>query len=203
MFKNLNVHINKRLNAKNDYDAFGMLMPNRHGSTDSYRYGFNGMEKDDEIKGEGNSYDFGARMYDSRIGRWFAIDYFQNYYSNQSNYSFALNDPINIKDKDGNIAVDKDGNPIYTSQGYALKNMDGVQVLIENRTYFSNRGEKIIGYKVIGELPVGLKNPTQEDIKVIDKRFKSFCYTDALYMTQLKKGGHPDDPIADNFEIVN
>jgi hypothetical protein len=34
-----------------------------------YRYGFNGMEKDDEVKnGKGNSYDFGARMYDSRLG---------------------------------------------------------------------------------------------------------------------------------------
>ena len=55
--------------AYNDYYPFGMLLPNRHGSTDSYRYGFNGMEKDDKVKGEGNSYDFGARMYDSRIGR--------------------------------------------------------------------------------------------------------------------------------------
>ncbi len=31
-----------------------------------YRYGFNGMEKDDEISGSGNSYDFGARTYDPR-----------------------------------------------------------------------------------------------------------------------------------------
>ncbi|GGD36603.1 hypothetical protein GCM10011343_28070 [Flavobacterium orientale] len=51
-----------------------MLVPNRHGSAESYRYGFNGMEKDDEIKGEGNSYDFGARMLDPRVGRWFAPD---------------------------------------------------------------------------------------------------------------------------------
>lgn len=29
-----------------------------------YRYGFNGYEKDDEIKGSGNSYDMGARLYD-------------------------------------------------------------------------------------------------------------------------------------------
>lgn len=43
---------------------FGSLVPNRHGSSGSYRYGFNGKEKDDEIKGEGNSIDFGSRMYD-------------------------------------------------------------------------------------------------------------------------------------------
>jgi len=28
-----------------------MLLPNRHESTNEYRYGFNGQEKDDEIKG--------------------------------------------------------------------------------------------------------------------------------------------------------
>src|SRR5690554_1271658 len=39
-----------------------------------YRYGFNSMERDDEIKGKGNSYDFGARMYDPRVGRWLSVD---------------------------------------------------------------------------------------------------------------------------------
>ena len=33
-----------------DYYPFGMLMPNRHGQDDEYRYGFNGMESDDEIR---------------------------------------------------------------------------------------------------------------------------------------------------------
>ncbi|MFT6197741.1 MAG: hypothetical protein ACJAXY_002083 [Nonlabens sp.] len=34
-----------------------MLLNNRHGSvdSDSYRYGFQGQERDDEVKGEGNS----------------------------------------------------------------------------------------------------------------------------------------------------
>ena len=38
-----------------DYYPFGMLMPNRHEQTPEYRYGFNGMEKDDEVKSAGNS----------------------------------------------------------------------------------------------------------------------------------------------------
>ncbi len=49
-------------------------MPRRSFSSSSYRYGFNGKEKDDEVKGEGNSLDFGARMYDSRLGRFLSID---------------------------------------------------------------------------------------------------------------------------------
>jgi RHS repeat-associated protein len=41
----------------------------------SYRYHFNGQEKTDEWTGNsGDSYDFGARMYDSRLGRWMTLD---------------------------------------------------------------------------------------------------------------------------------
>ena len=57
--------------TQQDYFPFGMLMPERQYSlgNEDYRYGFNGMEKDSELKGSGNSYDFGARMSDSRLGR--------------------------------------------------------------------------------------------------------------------------------------
>jgi RHS repeat-associated protein len=46
-----------------------------------YRFGFNGQEKDDEVKVEGNSLDFGARIYDSRLGRWLSLDPLQAKYS--------------------------------------------------------------------------------------------------------------------------
>ena len=78
-----------------------MLVPNRHGSSDSYRYGFNGMEMDDEFKGEGNSYDFGAKMYDPRVGRWFTPDPLEKKYPSFSTYNFSLNNPIQFKDPDG------------------------------------------------------------------------------------------------------
>ncbi len=88
--------------AYNDYYPFGSLVPNRHGSSSSYRYGFNGMEKDDEVKGEGNSLDFGARMYDPRIGRWFKTDKAELKYPSLSPFSFANNSPLIFKDIDGN-----------------------------------------------------------------------------------------------------
>jgi RHS repeat-associated protein len=51
-----------------------MLVPNRHGSSESYRYGFQGQEKDDEVKGEGNSLNYTFRMHDARVGRFFSTD---------------------------------------------------------------------------------------------------------------------------------
>jgi RHS repeat-associated protein len=60
--------------SQNDYYPFGMLLPNRHESANEYRYGFQGQEMDDEIKGEGNSVNYKYRMHDPRIGRFFAVD---------------------------------------------------------------------------------------------------------------------------------
>jgi len=52
-----------------------MLLPGRHGAVDSYRYGFNGKEKDDEIKGvEGSSIDFANRFYGPRVSKFLSID---------------------------------------------------------------------------------------------------------------------------------
>ncbi len=44
-------------------------MPGRSYNGGDYRYGFNGTEKDDEVKGAGNQIDFGASGYDPRLGR--------------------------------------------------------------------------------------------------------------------------------------
>ena len=61
------------------------------------------MEKDDEVKGKGNSYDFGARLLDTRLGRWLTIDPFFKQYSHLSNYSFVANSPLIFLDPDGRI----------------------------------------------------------------------------------------------------
>jgi len=78
-----------------------MLVPNRHGSSNSYRYGFNGKEKNDEIKGEGVQYDYGFRNYDARVGRPLSIDPLTAQYPELSPYQFFSNNPIWFIDLDG------------------------------------------------------------------------------------------------------
>jgi RHS repeat-associated protein len=68
---------------------------------DRYRFGFNGMEKDNELKGIGNSLDFGARMYDSRLGRWLSLDPLAAKYTWLSPYNFCGNNPIFFVDPNG------------------------------------------------------------------------------------------------------
>jgi RHS repeat-associated protein len=73
--------------------------------TGYYGFGFNGKEKDDEVKGNNNSYDFGARIYDSRTGRWLSTDPLANKFPNESPYLFAGNNPILYIDPDGKKKV--------------------------------------------------------------------------------------------------
>lgn len=115
-----------------------MQMPNRAFSDEGYRYGFNGMEADDEIKnGDKNSYDFGARMYDQRVGRFLSLDPHAVNYASISPFIFVNNMPIWAVDPDGKdiiilsapsgangmghgaalIGNDKDGWRLYSKNG--------------------------------------------------------------------------------------
>ncbi len=82
-----------------------MVMPERSFSYENYRWGFNGEETDNDVKGAGNSLDFGARIYDSRLGRWLSLDPLSNKYPYVSPYVFALNNPIALIDPDGGVVT--------------------------------------------------------------------------------------------------
>ncbi len=66
-----------------------------------YRYGFQGQEKDDEVKGEGNSVNYKYRMHDPRIGRFFAIDPLAPKYPHNSPYAFSENRVIDGVELEG------------------------------------------------------------------------------------------------------
>jgi RHS repeat-associated protein len=66
-----------------------------------YRFGFNGQEKDDEIKGSGNSYDFLFRIYDPRLGKFLSVDPLEREYPWNSPYAFAENRVIDGRDLEG------------------------------------------------------------------------------------------------------
>jgi RHS repeat-associated protein len=78
-----------------------MMMPERSETFGSkgYRFAFNGQEGDDEVSGNGNVYDYGARMYNSRMGRWFSTDPVIKPFA--SPYLFGNNAPTVFIDPDG------------------------------------------------------------------------------------------------------
>jgi RHS repeat-associated protein len=100
-----------------DYSPFGVQLDERTVDSEKYRRGFNGMEKDDEIKNRGNSYDFGARMHDPRLGRFLSIDPLARKYPFFSPYIFAGNCPIRLIDVNG----EEPGDPVVWSSTSAKK----------------------------------------------------------------------------------
>lgn len=79
-----------------------MLMTGRKYSAGTgYRYGFNGKENDNEVKGEGAQYDYGFRIYDPRLGKFLSVDPLTGNYPWYTPYQFAGNTPIQAIDLDG------------------------------------------------------------------------------------------------------
>ena len=94
-----------------DYDPFGTEQAGRKGSSAGYRYGYQGSEGDDEIKGEGNSYTTFFRQLDPRLGRWLSIDpkmnAWESPYVSMANNPLLYNDPLGDKIKYSGTRQDK------------------------------------------------------------------------------------------------
>jgi RHS repeat-associated protein len=85
-------------------------MEGRTFSSDKYRYGFNGQEKDKEIFGfDGTEYNYKLRILDSRLGRFFSVDLKTADFPWYSPYQFAGNKPIRYIDLDGAEEWDNSG----------------------------------------------------------------------------------------------
>jgi RHS repeat-associated protein len=76
-------------------------MPGRSFSSGSYRYGFQGQEKDDEIKGAGNSINYKYRVHDPRLGRFLSFDPLAPDYPWNSPYAFSENQMIDAVELEG------------------------------------------------------------------------------------------------------
>ncbi|NEN24149.1 hypothetical protein G3O08_11615 [Cryomorpha ignava] len=98
-----------------------------------YRYGFNGMEKDDEVKGRGNSINYKARIQDTRLGRFLSVDPLTMQFPYYSPYQFAGNKPI--------IAIDLDGKEEFIRTRYidAVGNVYRTQIQVVTSVQGSDR----------------------------------------------------------------
>jgi RHS repeat-associated protein len=91
-------------NTTPSHPTFGSVMEGRSfvGDTSGwYRFGFNGKEKDDEVSGAGNQYDYGFRIYNPHIGKFLSVDPKIYSFPMYSSYQYAGNKPI--------VAIDLDG----------------------------------------------------------------------------------------------
>ncbi|MCH2228650.1 MAG: hypothetical protein MK033_12840, partial [Candidatus Caenarcaniphilales bacterium] len=114
-----------KIHSVSDYYPYGMLMPGRNKQSEEYRYGFNGAERDDEVHGEGNSYDLGLRQYDPRLGRMKSLDPRTPEYPWQSPFVYHANSPISVIDYLGGGAGPGDDEKTYDRKLRCTRIEDG------------------------------------------------------------------------------
>ncbi|WP_439484240.1 RHS repeat-associated core domain-containing protein [Cyclobacterium plantarum] len=140
----------------------------------AYRYGFNGLEGDDEVKGPRRSYTTEFRQYDPVVGRWWGVDPLASEFPWQSPFPVFDNNPINKIDPTGMAAedwkpeVDKNGNTSYVAeQG------DNASTLADQYGLTQEQTDRLIGGREIrpGETRISgeeSKNTTGCDVLKLD-----------------------------------
>lgn len=95
-----------------DYYPFGMAMSGRNANAGEYKYGYQGSEKDEELKDGGNSYTTYYRAHDPRLGRWLSLDPvfqpWQSPYNSMDNNPVFYNDVLGDKVKVGKKKEEKE-----------------------------------------------------------------------------------------------
>jgi len=110
-------YFNPSLVSATDYYPFGMGMPGRNYNAGSYEFGYNGKRMDNEMLGVGNTYDFGERLNNVQLGRWFTTDRFEAKYPAWSPYSSMMNNPLAYIDAKGDSVELIIGKPYRDANG--------------------------------------------------------------------------------------
>ncbi len=93
------------------YYPFGSEKPGRAFASGNYKYGYNGKEMDNEVSGDGNEYNYGARIYNPRLGKFLSVDPLSSLMPWMTPYHYTYDNPIYFIDNDGKIPwpIAKDG----------------------------------------------------------------------------------------------
>ncbi|WP_188463096.1 RHS repeat-associated core domain-containing protein [Marivirga lumbricoides] len=138
-FDDVNVtHKHSAVIQEESYYPFGM---SQHYSyqrelTKEQRYTYNGKESITDL-GLG-WLDFGARMYDAALGRWFNIDPMAEKMYSQSTYNYAFNNPMLFVDPDGMFPIIIHVRSFVPTKRFVLYN----QFAGDNRGFSANNSAK-------------------------------------------------------------
>jgi len=124
---------NPYITQDNSYYPFGLQMKGLefNSSSDPNKYLYNGKEM--QFDHGLNWYDYGARLYDSQLGRWHSFDPLASQREWVSPYNFCQNNPISRIDPTGSLDdwyQDEDGTKQFDPNVKSQANLKGTQKYI-------------------------------------------------------------------------
>lgn len=142
-------------------------MPGRtYTAGNGYRYGFNGKENDNEVKGEGNQQDYGMRIYDPRLGRFLSVDPLTKEYPWYTPYQFAGNKPIEAIDLDG-------AEEFYINQLSKVKHQAQLKKVVDEQTKIiaAYKNQTILAADIFGTGHIGPRYIVEANIAAIRRNY--------------------------------
>lgn len=193
------------------YDPWGLELTGigfQYGGIKANKYLYNGKEL---IEDNGlEYYDYGARMYDPVVGRWWGVDALTGQMPDWSPYNFGFNSPLRyvdptglapddwVKDKDGNVRWRENVNSAedidpLSGDTYLGKSGVGLDESSGNTQFFNSDGTIDEGVRSMAEFTVTasatshgkvMSNPVVKDMKANSARIRSEALPFARHMTR-------------------
>jgi RHS repeat-associated protein len=180
-FDNVSItHTPSPIIQMDDYYAFGLAF-NSYSRENSLEqdYRFNGKEEQDELGI--NWLDYGARMYDPTIGRWWAVDPLSELSRKWSPYSYCYNNPIIFIDPDGMFG------DYYSNDGKYLGN-DGVN---DDKVYAVKEGG-VLSTAQDGDKTLNMLDPKS----IVDLGISHTAFLGFAALIHNESGGAKDESYA-------
>lgn len=153
-----------------DYYAYGEIIPGRSYINGALinKYKFTEKERDSET----NLDYFGARYYDSELGRWLQVDPLADKYPGWSPYNYAVNNSIRLIDTDGKAVFD----PLWSSEHGWISGIDAKALTLSTMYNALNGNTQQLGYDVRNA-----SNPISQEYLRIKNWTSGYIYHESSY----------------------
>jgi RHS repeat-associated protein len=159
----------KKCIKRNDYYPFGLSFNSYQRPAETpQKYKYNGKELQTDLNLDW--YDYGARMYDAAIGRFFTQDRFAEKYYGLTSYNYTANNPIGMVDINGDSII------VKVIQGGGKKGRDLYQIKVTGKVVDDTKDG--LSAKKLNKIAKKISRQIRKSFKGKDKNIEFETTTD-------------------------